>query len=82
MTQQSHSWTYIQIKLSLKKVHEPLCLWQHYSRHGNNLNFQRQMNGLRRCAICTQWNTIQPQKKEQSNAIFSNTDENRDSHTE
>ena len=25
MTQQSHSWAYIQIKLSLKKIHVPVC---------------------------------------------------------
>ena len=39
MTQQSHSWAYIQTKLSLKKTHAPACSLQHYSqrpRHGNN----------------------------------------------
>ena len=25
MTQQSHSWAYIQTKLSLKKIHAPVC---------------------------------------------------------
>ena len=38
------------------------------------------MNGLRRCGTDTQWNTTQPEK-EQSNAICSNTDATRDSHT-
>ena len=40
MTQQSHSWTYIQTKLSLKKTHGPACSLPQYSqepRHGNNL---------------------------------------------
>ena len=32
MTQQSHSWAYIQIKLSLKKTHAPACSLQHYSQ--------------------------------------------------
>ena len=40
-------------KLSLKKMHAPVCSLQQYSqlpRHGNNLNVHRQMNGLR-CGI-------------------------------
>ena len=44
MTQQSHSWAYIQTKLSLKKTHAPICSLQHYSqypRHGNNLKDHR-----------------------------------------
>ena len=35
-------------KLSLKKMHAPVCSLQQYSqlpRHGNNLNVHRQMNG-------------------------------------
>ena len=43
MTPQSHSWAYIQTKLSLKKTHAPACSLQHYSqepRHGNNPNVQ------------------------------------------
>ena len=43
MIQQSYSWAYIQTKLSLKKIHAPLCSLQCYSqypRHGNNLNVQ------------------------------------------
>ena len=39
---------------------------QHYSpqpRHGNNLNVHQQMNGLRRCGIFIQWNTISQKKK-------------------
>ena len=32
MTQQSHSWAYIQTKLSLKKTHAPACSLQHYSQ--------------------------------------------------
>ena len=31
MTPQSHSWTYIQTKVSLKKTHVPPCSLQHYS---------------------------------------------------
>ena len=38
------------------------------------------MIGLRRCGKYTQWNTIQPQK-EQNNAICSNMDGTRDTHT-
>ena len=63
MTQQSHSWAYIWIKLFLKKIHAPVCSLQHYSqqpRHGNNLNVHQQMNGLRRNCIYTPWNSIQP----------------------
>uniref|UniRef100_A0A8D0NDI7 Uncharacterized protein n=1 Tax=Sus scrofa TaxID=9823 RepID=A0A8D0NDI7_PIG len=54
MIQQSHSWAYIQTKLSLKKIHSPVCSLQHYSqqpRHGNNLNVHQQMIGLRRYGI-------------------------------
>ena len=32
MTQQSHSWTYIWTKLSLKKTHAPACSLQLYSQ--------------------------------------------------
>ena len=32
MTQQSHSWAYIQTKLSLKKTHAPACSLQLYSQ--------------------------------------------------
>ena len=46
---------------------------------GNSLNVHRQINGLK-CGIDTQWNTTQPQK-EQNNAICSNMDGTRDSHT-
>ena len=48
MTQQSHSWAYIQTILTLKKTHAPVCSLQYYSqepRRGNNLNVHRQMNG-------------------------------------
>jgi len=83
MTQKSHSWAYIRTKLSLKRIHASLCSLQHYSqqpRHENNLNVHQQMNGLRRCGIFTQLNTTQPEK-EQNNAIYSNIDGTRDSHT-
>ena len=52
MTQQSHSWAYIQTKLSLKKTHTPVCSLQHFSqqpRYGNNPNVHQQMIGLARC---------------------------------
>ena len=32
MTQQPHSWAYIQTKLPLKKTHAPACSLQHYSQ--------------------------------------------------
>ena len=32
MTQQSHSWAYIQTKFSLKETRAPTCSLQHYSR--------------------------------------------------
>ena len=41
LTEQSHSWAYIQTKLPLKKTYAPACSLQHYSqqpRHGNKLN--------------------------------------------
>ena len=66
MTQQPHSWAYIQMKLSFEKIHAPICSLQLYSqqpRHGNNLNVHRQMIGLGRCDIYTQWNTTQPLKR-------------------
>ena len=65
MTQQSHSWAYIQIKRFLKKTQAPTCSLQHYSqqpRHGNNLNVHQQMNELR-CGIQTQWNTTLSKKR-------------------
>ena len=40
MIQQSHSWTYIQRKLSSERKRMPQCSPQHYVhelRHGNNL---------------------------------------------
>jgi len=39
------------------------------------------MNGFRRCGIYIQWNTTKPLKKEQNNAICSNMDGTRHSHT-
>ena len=83
MIQQPPSWAYIWTKLALKKTHAPACSLQLYSqepRHGNNLNVHRQMNALRRCAIYAQWNITQ-HKREQNNAIRSNMDGTRDSHT-
>ena len=83
MIQQSHSLAYIWTRLSLKKIHPPLCSLQHYSqypRHGNTLNVHHQMNGLKRCGTYTQWNTTQPLKRK-NNAICSNMDGTRDSHT-
>ena len=32
MTQQSHSWAHTQTKLTLKKIHAPLCSLQDYSQ--------------------------------------------------
>ena len=89
MIQESHSWAYIQTKVSFKtnkqtKKHAPLCSLQHYSqypRHGNNLNVHHWMNGLRRCGTYTQWNTTHPEK-EQNNAICRNMDVTREYHTE
>ena len=49
----------IQTKLKFKKIHAPLCSLQHYlqqPRHGNNLNVYPQMNRLRRCGTCIQFN--------------------------
>ena len=82
MIQQSNFWPYIQTKLSFKKIHAPLCSLQHYSQwptQVNNLDIHRQMSGLR-CGTYTQWNTTQPQKR-QNNAICSNMDATKDSHT-
>ena len=56
MPQQSHSWAYIQTKLSLKKTHVPTRSLQHCSqspRHGNNLNVHQQIIGLGRCGMYT-----------------------------
>ena len=66
MIQQPHSWTYVQIKLSFKKIHAPLCSLLHYLQlppHGNNPNVHQQMNGLRRYGAYTQWNATWPSKK-------------------
>ena len=63
MIQQSHSWAYIQTKISFKKIYTPVCSQQQYSqqpRHGNNFNVHGQMNGLRRCGTYTQSNTTNP----------------------
>ena len=48
-----------------------------YLRHGNKLNVCWWMNGLRRCGTYVQWNATNPWK----NAICSNMDGTRDSHT-
>ena len=83
MIQQSHSWAYIWTKHSFKKIHAPLCSQQHYSqqpKRGNNINVHRQMNGLRRCGMYTQWNITQPSKS-QTKAICNNMDGSRDSPT-
>ena len=48
MTQQSHSWAYIQRKRQLEKIHAPQCSQQHYlqqPRHGNKLNVHQKRNG-------------------------------------
>ena len=45
---------YIQTKVSLKRIHAPLCSPQHCSqqpRHGNNLDVYPQMNGLTRYKV-------------------------------
>ena len=66
MTHQPHSWTYIRTKIYLKETQAPARSLQHYSQypgHGNNQNVYQQMTGLGRCGIYTQWNTIQPKKK-------------------
>ena len=55
-TQPSHSWAYVQTKLSLKKTHAPTCSVHHSSkqpRHGNNPNVHPQTIGLGRCGIYT-----------------------------
>ena len=83
MTQQSHSWAYIPTKRSLKKTHVPLCSLQRYSqqpRHGNSLNVHGQMTGLGRCGIYTM-EYSSAIKREINNAIGSNTERTRDSHT-
>ena len=57
---------------------------QHYSqqpRHGNNLNVRRQMNGLR-IVVHIHNGILFSHKKEQNNAICSNMDPTRDSHSE
>ena len=84
MTQQSHSWAYIWTKLSLKKTHVPVMFtaalftiaktWKH-------LNVQGQMIGLRRCDVYIHNGILLSHKKEQHNAICSNMDGTRDSHT-
>ena len=41
-------------------ISKEYCSLQYYlqqPRHRSNLNAHRQMNGLRRCGIYTQWNT-------------------------
>ena len=85
MIQQFHSWVYIQIKLLIQKRYmHPYCEQQHYSQapiHGNKLYVQQQMNGLRRCDTQTHNGILLSHKIEQMNAICSNMDRNRDSHT-
>ena len=84
MIQQFHFWAYIQIKLQFKKTYVPVCSQYHYlqlPRHGNNLNAHQQMNGLRRCSTYTQGNTLSHKKKTGNNALCSNMDETKDSHT-
>ena len=82
MTQQSHCWAYIQMKLSLKKTHAPTCSSQHYSqslRHGNNLSVHWQMHKWR--CVYIDNGTLFSQKQEQNSAICCNTNGTRDPHT-
>ena len=83
MTQQSHSWAYIQAKLSLKKTHAPTCSLQHYSQYsrcGNKINVHQQMIGLR-CSVYIHNEILLSHKKQPNNAICNNMDGTRDSHT-
>ena len=85
MAQQSHSWAYIQTKLSLKKTHAPACSLQPYSqqrRHGINPNVHQQMIGLGRCGVYIPNGILLSHKKEQNNASCRNVDGTRDSHPE
>ena len=86
MTQQSHSWAYNQTKLSLKKTHAPLCSFHCSTIHNSQDMEATQVltnRGMDKEDMVNIHNGILlNHKKEQNNAICSNMDGTRDSHTE
>ena len=84
MTQQSHSWAHIQTKLSLKKTHATRMLTAALFTIAKTWKQPK-------CPLTDEWikkmwciymtGIVLSHKKEQNNAIFSNMDETKDSHT-
>ena len=84
MTPQSHSWVSIRTKLSLKKTHAPTCMFT--AALFTTANTWKQP----KCPLTDEWikkmwyihnGILLSHKKEQNNAIYSNMDGTRDSHT-
>ena len=62
MTQQSHSWAYIQRQTWFKWIHAPQSLFK-LAKTWKQTKCPLTDEGLRRCGTHTQWNTTGPLKK-------------------